>query len=145
VLANEVRSHGLGIVSILTAGLAIAALGRNTPASAPAMPSPSPEPIGIRLSETRPIACDAEGVTTVVFRGQVHALAQDQFATFHFRFADLPSRYMVMTGKDGGFEIRIPREEIGIVDLCALPSSDVHPARFQDSQMSVEYELTFER
>lgn len=147
MLATDVRTFELGIITALTAALAsgLAAIPATIPASAPGMPAPSPEPLGISVRETAPIACDAEGVTTVVFRGVVNALDHEKMATFHFRFADLPSRYMVMTGASGHFEIRIPREEVGITDLCALPSSGMHPARFQDAQMSIEYDLTFER
>jgi hypothetical protein len=146
VQATNVRTFELlGIITALTAGLALCVLPNVAPASAPAMPSPSPEPLGIRLRETRSIACDADGVSTVVFRGRVQALDPDRFATFHFSFAEMPSRYMVMTGAKGAFEVRVPRAELGIVDLCALPSSDVRPARFEDDQMSIEYELTFER
>lgn len=109
------------------------------------MPAPSPEPVQGRITETAAIACNAEGVTTVVFKGKVSSLDPDERVTFHFRFADLPSRYSVMTGARGEFEIRIPREELGILDLCTLPSSGQRPASFHDASMSIQYELSFER
>ena len=109
------------------------------------MPAPTEESVVVRHTETAPVACNAEGVTTVVFRGAVHALDPDARATFHFRFADLPSRYSVMTGANGSFEVRIPREELGVLDLCDLPMSGQRPASFRDASMTIEYELTFER
>lgn len=109
------------------------------------MPAPTPESVIVRHSETAPVACNAEGVTAVVFKGTVHALDPDTRATFHFRFADLPSRYSVMTGANGSFEVRIPREELGVLDLCDLPSSGTRPASFRDDSMTISYELTFER
>jgi hypothetical protein len=50
-----------------------------------------------------------------------------------------------MTGANGAFEVRVPRDELGYLDLCQLPSSGRRPASFQDSSMSIEYDLTFER
>lgn len=109
------------------------------------MPAPSPEAVAVRDSETAAIDCSDHAITTVVFRGTVHAIDPDMRATFHFRFADLPSRYSVMTGVNGAFEVRVPRDELGYLDLCQLPSSGRRPASFQDSTLSISYDLTFER
>lgn len=109
------------------------------------MPEPTPEAVDVRDSATAPVSCNADGVTSVVFKGTVQALDPDHRATFHFRFADLPSRYSVMTGANGSFEVRIPREELGVLDLCDLPMSGQRPASFRDASMTIEYELTFER
>lgn len=160
VQAFDVRHLELGIVTALTAALAVAAIPRATPPSAPGMPGPSPEPIAERLPSfygvrmypaqpasdaTAPAGCDARDVTTVIVRGRISALDPDTFATFHFRFADLPSRYTVTTGAKGAFEIRIAREELGDLDLCKLPMSGQRPARFQDESMTLQYEVAFER
>jgi hypothetical protein len=152
VLVIAVRHRELGIVIAATAALSGAAAAVSGPtarraepsASAPAMSSPSPEPVRGRVAMTVPVACDAPGISTIVFTGQVTSLADDQQATFHFRFADLPSPYTVMTGARGNFEVRIPREELGATDLCSLPSSGERPARFRDASMAIQYELSFE-
>jgi hypothetical protein len=145
VLATEVRRLELGIVAALTAALAAVTLSDGSGPSAPVMPAPSPEAVAVRDVETAPVDCADHDITTVVFHGTVHALDPDQRATFHFRFADLPSRYVVMTGPNGDFEVRVPRDELGYLDLCQLPSAGRHPAVFQDSSMFIEYELSFER
>ncbi len=145
MLATDVRHLELGIVAALTAGLAVLARPASIGPGAPGMPAPPPETIHIRHAQTVPIDCAEPGITTVVFRGTVHAIDPDMRATFHFRFADLPSRYSVMTGANGAFEIRIPRDELGYLDLCELPSSGQRPALFHDSQMTIRYELAFER
>jgi hypothetical protein len=145
VIATDVRQLGLGIFTVLTVGALALASPRPCPASAPAMPAPSPEVVTVRDTETAAIDCTDHGITTVVFRGTVHALDPDMRATFHFRFADLPSRYSVMTGANGAFEVRVPRDELGYLDLCDLPSSGRRPASFSDSSMSIEYDLSFER
>jgi len=145
VLATDVRHLELGIACALTAGLAILALPTSIAPSAPGMPAPTPEIVHVRDAKTATIDCAEPGITTVVFRGTVHAIDPDMRATFHFRFADLPSRYSVMTGANGGFEIRIPRDELGYLDLCELPSSGQRPALFHDAQMTISYELAFER
>jgi hypothetical protein len=153
VLATAVRHRELGIViaatAVLTGALAAAAaLTCSCPTkapSAPAMPGPSPEPERGRVALSVPIACDAPGITTIVFKGQVTSLDADQRVTFHFRFADLPSSYAVMTGARGQFEVRIPRDELGVTDLCSLPSSGQRPASFRDASMAIHYELSFER
>jgi hypothetical protein len=152
VLAIAVRHRELGIAiaaaAALTAALAAASAALTCPAAAavsPAMPSPSPEPVRGRVTVAAPIACDAPGISTIVFKGQVTSLADDQQATFHFRFADLPSSYAVMTGARGTFEVRIPRDELGATDLCSLPSSGQRPASFRDASLAIHYELSFER
>jgi hypothetical protein len=145
VIATDVRHLGLGIFTALTVGALALACPRSAPASAPGMPAPSPEAVGVRETETTAIDCSDHGINTVVFRGTVHALDPDMRATFHFRFADLPSRYSVMTGANGAFEVRVPRDELGYLDLCDLPSSGRRPATFSDGTMSIEYDLTFER
>lgn len=145
MLATDVRHLELGIACALTIGLAVLALPASVPPSAPGMPAPTPETVAVRDTHTTTIDCAEPGITTVVFRGTVHAIDPDMRATFHFRFADLPSRYSVMTGANGRFEIRIPRDELGYLDLCELPSSGQRPALFHDSQMTIRYELAFER
>ena len=145
MIATDVRLVGPGIfAAITTAGLALLA-PRPAGPCAPGMPGPSPEAVAVRDTETVAIDCSDHGITTVVFRGTVHAIDPDMRATFHFRFADLPSRYSVMTGVDGAFEVRVPRDELGYLDLCQLPSSGRRPASFQDSTLSISYDLTFER
>jgi hypothetical protein len=143
VLALDVRHLELGIVSIVTATLAGLAVPRNCPASAPAMPAPSPEPVAMRETIVSSIACDDPSVQTVVFKGRFeHASGIE---TLHFQFAEMPRGYAVMmTGASGYFEVRVPREELGIVDLCTLPTSG-NTAAFKDAQLSVEYALQFER
>lgn len=91
------------------------------------------------------IACDEPGIKTIVFTGRVHALDPNMMATFHFRFADMPDRYSVMTGARGEFEVRIARDELGVVDLCSLPTAGLRSAAFKDEQLSIEYVLQFER
>jgi hypothetical protein len=156
VLAIAVRHRELGIAIAATAGLtgALAAAAAVLTCSCPtgalsapaiAMPSPSPEPVRGRVTVVVPTACDAPGISTIVFKGQVTSLADDQQATFHFRFADLPSSYAVMTGARGTFEVRIPRDELGATDLCSLPSSGQRPASFRDASLAIHYELSFER
>jgi hypothetical protein len=145
VLAIVVRHLELGIVAALTTGLALLALPCPTGPSAPGMPAPTPETVAVRATETMAIDCADHGINTVVFRGTVHAIDPDMRAAFHFRFADLPSRYSVMTGASGAFEVRIPRDELGYLDLCQLPSSGQRPALFHDAQMTISYELAFER
>ena len=142
VLALDVRHLELGIVSLVTATLAALAVPRNCPASAPGMPAPSPEPVAVREKTVSAIACDDPAIQTVVFRGRFeHASGID---TLHFQFAEMPRGYAVMmTGSSGEFEVRVPREELGIVDLCTLPTSNT--AAFKDAQLSIEYALQFER
>ena len=108
------------------------------------MPSPSPEAVAVRQTVTTAIACDEPGIQTIVFRGTVHSADPALVATFHFRFAELPDGYAVMTGARGDFEVRVPRAELGVTDLCALPTSK-RAALFSDSQLSLEYTLLFER
>jgi hypothetical protein len=145
VIATDVRQFGLGIVTTLSVA-ALAVLARQpAPAGATGMPAPAPETVSVPHTETRAIDSSDHGITTVVFRGTVHSIDPDQRATFYFRFADLPSRYSVMTGANGAFEVRVPRDELGYLDLCQLPSSGRRPASFHDSSMSIEYDLTFER
>ena len=48
------------------------------------------------------------------------------------------------TGARGEFEVRIPRAELGVTDLCSLPTSGKN-ASFDDGQLSFEYALQFER
>jgi hypothetical protein len=148
VIATDVWHRGLGIVTTLTvATLAAVALvvPRPAPPAAAAMPAPTPETVAVQDTETQAIDCNDRGITTVVFHGTVHAIDPDMRATFHFRFADLPSRYSVMTGANGAFEVRVPRDELGYLDLCQLPSAGRRPASFQDSTLSIEYDLSFER
>lgn len=121
-------------------------MSASMPAAMPApLPAPMAEELAVRHTGTAGGECNAEGVTAVVLKGTIHALDPDQRATFHFRFADLPSRYSVMTGANGSFEVRIPREELGVLDLCDLPSSGTRPASFRDESMTISYELAFER
>lgn len=108
------------------------------------MPAPSPEPVAVRQTLTSVIACDEPGIQTIVFKGTVQSADPALVATFHFRFAELPDGYAVMTGARGDFEVRIPRAELGVTDLCALPTSK-RAALFTDSQLSLEYTLQFER
>jgi hypothetical protein len=149
VPTTAVRPLELGIVTFLSAGvtaaLAIAALPCPAPASAPSMPAPDPEPLIVPHTETSTIACDDPSVQTVVFKGRVNAIDKDLYATFHFRFADLPDRYTVMTGPHGEFEVRVSRAELGLLDLCTLPTSGLRNASFKDAQLSLEYVLSFER
>ena len=145
MLALDVRHFELGIVTALTAALAAFAVPGGTPASAPAMPCPSPEPVAVRETQVSAIACNEPSIQTIVFKGRVNALDPDMMATFHFRFADLPDRYSVMTGAHGDFEVRIPRAELGVVDLCSLPTAGLRNAAFKDEQLSIEYVLQFER
>jgi hypothetical protein len=140
----------LGIATALTAGALIAALVHEIPAGAPAMPDPSPEPIAARTPDDSPairtpVACDASDIKAVVVHGKIRSFDPDLRATFHMRFADLPSRYAVMTGAEGAFEVRIPREELAGVDLCELPRSGERAAVFQDASMTLEYVLDIER
>ncbi len=144
VLALDVRHLELGIVTALTAALAAFSCPCGTGASAPAMPAPSPEAVAVRQTLTSAIACDEPGIQTVVFKGTVQSIDPALQATFHFRFAELPDGYSVMTGARGVFEVRVPRDELGVVDLCSLPTSKRN-ALFTDSQLSVEYTLQFER
>lgn len=146
VLALDVRHLELGIVTALTAALAAMAVPCGAPASAPAMPAPSPEPVTIRQTQVTSIACDDTNIETIVLKGRVHALGRNQLATFHFRFAELPSDYAIMvSGANGGFEVRIPRAELGIANLCSLPTAGMRNASFSDGQLSIEYVLEFER
>lgn len=149
MLALDVRHLELGIVTALTAGAAALAIAtaalsvpRACPASAPAMPAPSPEPVAGRVKGVVPVTCNDPLVQTVVFKGRVDALGSGD--TLHFHFAEMPRGYAVMTGPRGEFEIRIPRSELGIVDLCGLPTSNKN-ATFNDGQLSLEYALQFER
>lgn len=150
MLALDVRHLELGIVTGLTAAAAALALAtaavavpRSCPASAPAMPAPSPEPIAGRVKAVVPITCNDPLVQTVVFTGRVHALGEG-IDTLHFQFAEMPRGYTVMTGPRGEFEIRIPRSELGIIDLCSLPTSGKNAA-FHDGQLSLQYAMQFER
>jgi hypothetical protein len=145
VIATDVRHIGLGIVTTLTVAAVALLAPRPTPPTAATMPAPAPEAVAVRDTETQAIDCSDRGITTVVFHGTVHAIDPDMRATFHFRFADLPSRYSVMTGANGAFEVRVPRDELGYLDLCQLPSSGRRPASFHDSSLSIEYDLSFER
>lgn len=144
MLAFDVRHLELGIVTALTAALAAFAVPRGTPASAPAMPAPSPESVAVRHTVVATIACDEAGIQTVVFKGRVHMLGAHQMATLHLQFAEMPRGYAVMTGARGEFEVRIPRSELGVVDLCTLPTAR-SGAAFKDDALSVEYVLQFER
>ncbi len=142
MLALDVRHLELGIVSLVTATLAAVAIPSNCPASAPGMPAPSPEPVTVREKTVSAIACDDPGIQTVVFRGRFEH-ASGSATTLHFQFAEMPRGYAVMmTGSRGEFEVRVGREELGIVDLCTLPGTTT---AFKDAQLSVEYDLQFER
>jgi hypothetical protein len=143
VLAIDVRHFELGIVTVLTAALTAISVPCGSPASAPAMPAPSPEPVAVRHTEVSAIACDEPGIQTIVLKGRVESLGE-MSGTLHFRFAELPSGYAVMTLANGEFEVRIPRGELGITDLCSLPTAG-RDAAFRDAQLSVEYALLFER
>jgi len=150
VLALEVRT-GIATVlaSAMTAMVALAGAPGGRPCHATdtsvAMPEPAPEPVIVREAVTAPLTCEDPGIQTIVFKGRVNALGDDQTMTFHFRFADLPDRYTVMTGPHGEFEVRVSRSEIGLLDLCTLPMSGLRPARFTDAQLSIGYALSFER
>lgn len=141
MLAFDVRHLELGIVTALTAVLAAVAVPRNTPASAPGMPAPSPEPVAVRHTEVASIACDEPGIQTVVLTGRVHSR---DVTTLFIHFAELPAGYTVMTGAKGDFEIRIPRTELGVTDLCALPTAG-RQTEFNDASLSIEYAMQFER
>ena len=108
------------------------------------MPAPSPEPVAIRIQETASIACDEPGIQTIVFAGRVHS-NDPAFNTMHFRFAEMPSGYTVMTGSSGEFEVRVPRAEMRVTDLCALPTAGLRNTAFKDAQLSIEYVVQFER
>jgi hypothetical protein len=144
VLALEVRHLELGILAALTAVLAANAAPRCAPASVPGLPAPSPETVAIRIQETASIACDEPGIQTIVFAGRVRSF-DPALSTMHFRFAEMPSGYSVMTGSTGEFEVRIPRNEMGVTDLCALPTAGLRNSAFKDAQLSIEYVVQFER
>lgn len=144
VLALEVRHLELGILAALTGVLAVAAAPKCAPPSAPGMPAPSPEAVAVRIQETAAIACDEPGIQTIVFTGRVHS-ADPALTTMHFRFAEMPSGYTVMTGSSGAFEVRIPRNEMGVTDLCSLPTAGLRNSAFKDAQLSIEYVVQFER
>jgi hypothetical protein len=108
------------------------------------MPAPSAEPVAVRQTLTSAIACDEPGIQTIVFKGAVRSADPALVTTLHFRFSELPNGYTVMTGARGAFEVRVPRAELGVSDLCALPTSK-RAALFTDSQLSIEYTLQFER
>jgi hypothetical protein len=154
VLALDVRT---GIATALAATTTIALLvlpahdsrrwtcGTTVAAATPAMPDPDPEPVVTREATAAPLTCEDPGVQTVVFKGRVNALDDGELMTFHFRFADLPARYTVVTGAHGEFVVRVSREELGLLDLCTLPMSGLRAAQFHDGQLSIEYTLSFER
>ncbi len=117
------------------------------------MPDPSPEqlaeaPVVETQSLTDVDTCDDAGVTAVVIRGRITSLDPEMQAHFRIRLADVPSRYEAITGRDGLFEVRIPRRELGATDLCTLPLRGQHPATsataFAGSRMTVQYKLYFE-
>jgi hypothetical protein len=135
----------LGIVTILAAGAAAAALAQaSTPTrSGPAL-SMEPETdltscgMPIEIHETAPI-CDPDRVASIVIRGQFSSRthADDGFA---ISFAGAEGRYTTFTDPRGYFEVRIPREDF-VGDPCALPASSL---TFSDTQMNLQYRLDFE-
>ena len=105
--------------------------------------------LGIRTVSTpvtsfASIACDEPGIQTIVFTGRVHS-NDPAFNTMHFRFAEMPSGYTVMTGSSGAFEVRVPRSEMSVTDLCALPTAGLRNSAFKDAHLSIEYVVQFER
>jgi len=135
----------LGIVTALTAGLAVTTLVRP-----PAHPAGSPQLEEPPAADEPPIEpnalgrpCDAEGITTIVVRGQFMARdgsransATDQFAI------QLPGKggsYSAITDSRGYFEMRIPREDFAD-DLCDLDEWN----SFSDDQMTLHYFVAFE-
>jgi hypothetical protein len=115
-----------------------------------AMPDPSPEqlaqpPVIETQSLTDVDMCSDAGVTAIVVRGRITSLDPAMQARFRIRLAEVPSRYEAITGTDGLFEVRIPRRELGVTDLCTLPLHGQHPAAaFAGSHMTVQYKLYFE-
>ena len=145
VLALDVR-HGLPTALSAAVTVALIGIGSGSPGRAsPAMPAPGPESVEISEQTTAQIGCEDPAVQTVVFTGRVHALDPDLYATFNFRFADLPERYVVVTGAHGDFEVRVSRKELGLLDLCSLPLAGDRAAQFADAQLSITYHLSFER
>ncbi|HSD86194.1 MAG TPA: hypothetical protein VLB44_01725 [Kofleriaceae bacterium] len=136
----------LGIVTALTAGLTVTALVRP-----PGHPAGSPqleEPPAADEPPIEPTAlgrlCDAEGITTIIVRGQfmardgwrAHSDAIDQFAI------QLPGKggsYSAITDSRGYFEMRIPREDFAD-DLCDLDEWN----SFSDDQITLNYFVEFE-
>lgn len=147
-MVTAIRLHGLfdlGIVTALTAGLAVTALMQP-----PARPAGSPQLAEPPAADEPPIEphalarpCDAEGITTIVVRGQFmgrdgqpHPAVLDQFAI------QLPGKagsYAAITDSRGYFEMRIPREDF-TDDLCAL--SEWYT--FSDDQMTLHYFVELE-
>jgi hypothetical protein len=146
VLAFDVR-HGFALALSAAPTVALFAAGslsHGAASAAPAMPAPEPEQVELGVQATAQIGCEDPSVQTVVFTGRVNALDPDVYATFNFRFADLPDRYTVVTGAHGEFEVRVSRKELGLLDLCTLPLAGVRAAQFQDAQLSITYHLSFE-
>jgi hypothetical protein len=135
VLAIRAR-HNLGIVSVVTAALALAAWPRKphtqpAPGTAPAHP----------CAPFEPPACDSSRVSSIILQGRV--ITPESGAAHVLRFAELPAEYVARTQEDGTFELRVPRNALA-VDPCAL-ALRTHSARtFTDGGMTVSYRLLFE-
>jgi hypothetical protein len=146
VTAIRLGLFDLGIVTALTAGLAVSVLAR--PAGYPAGSPQLEEPPAADEPPIEPAAlgppCDADGITTIVVRGQFMArdgwratsAATDQFAI------QLPGKggsYSAITDSRGYFEMRIPREDF-TDDLCQLDEWNT----FSDDQITLHYFVSFE-
>ena len=158
---HQATSRTLAVGATLTAGLAVAATVLAATSDAPRrwrcgtyaanqavmasparMPPPSDEPVAIGETAVAAIACDHPSIQTIVFKGRVHSAVES--TSLLLQFAELPAGYAVMTTPRGEFEIRVPRAELGVEDLCSLPTSGRNAA-FKDAQLSIEYVIEFER
>jgi hypothetical protein len=107
-------------------------------ASAPELPTATPpEPLEMRWQSRAP-ACDPEGITAIVIRGQFSAAEPQSFA---ISFGGAQGYYTAMTDKRGYFEVRIPREDFD-GDICQLPLTS---KAFSDEQMTLQYRIAIER
>lgn len=134
----------LGLVTVLTGGLAVAKLARHCPhagspelAEPPAADEPKIE-AQPRLDDIDLTGCEAPNIRNVVLRGQfiAHQTEVDHFAI------QLPGKsgsYSAVTDARGYFEMRIPAEDFE-GDLCNLDWWH----SFSDDSMTLQYIVDFE-
>ncbi|HUS33377.1 MAG TPA: hypothetical protein VMZ53_32970 [Kofleriaceae bacterium] len=137
----------LGLVTVLTGGLAATKLVRHCPHAAgspelvepPAADEPTIETQARLHDPVELSGCEAPHIRNVVLRGQFIAHRTEVVDHFAIQLPGRTGSYSAITDSRGYFEMRIPREDFE-GDLCNLDWWH----SFSDESMTLQYIVDFE-